>query len=77
MIRRQCFILGRLRWDSLSSFAASLRPTLQLLAIGAVATPVLCFGLEILINSILFAAEDNNTLKLIFNRTAEVEFLDL
>ena len=37
----------------------------------------LCFGPEKLINSTLFAAGGNNTLELISNQTAEVEFLNI
>ena len=53
------FIWGRLRWDSQS--ALSRRPKLR-------------FGSEKLINSTLFTAGGNNTLELISNWTAEVDF---
>ena len=36
--------------------------------------PKLCFGPEKLINSILFAAGGNNTIELVSNRTAKVDF---
>ena len=51
------FPSGRLRWDSFSTFGASLRPSLLKLR----------FGPEKLINSALFTAGGNYTLELINN----------
>ena len=64
------FLWGRLRWDSLSAFGASLRPTL--LAIGAIAPPKASLWSRI--NTTLFTAGGNNTQELISNWTAEVWF---
>ena len=53
---------GRLRWDSLSAFGASLRPTL--LAIGAIAPPKASLWSGKNNQYYPFSAGDNNTLKI-------------